>query len=64
MDNYQYWVALDRPEPPWIGPFRSQAAAVRAGQRGDGRGRVLYVRSGIVLGPGSWMQLGIERVDP
>lgn len=62
--QYRYDYAHDSPTEPWSGPYSSQRACRLAGHR-DGNGhRVLYVRASVVLGPGSFMEVGVERIDP
>ncbi len=62
--SYLYWWAVDQPSEPWTGPYTSHRRACLAGTRDGNHERVLFVRSGLVLGPGSWMEVGVERIEP
>ncbi len=64
MADYLYWYALDHATDPWEGPFRSNVQARLASGRDGNRTRVRFIRSGLVLGPGSWMEVGVERIEP
>jgi hypothetical protein len=65
MHRYLYWWAVDQPQEPWTGPYRSQRQAVLAGSRDGNQDRVLFIRAGLVLGPDSaWVEQGVERVPP
>ncbi len=64
MTHYLYWWAVDSPSEPWTGPFKTHRQATLAGRRDGNHDKILFIRSGLVLGPGTWMEAGVERIPP